>query len=232
VSRQLPLQRSRCLGDKHRRDHKQFRVPEDIRWPVNDPVASADRPPIRRGDRESNASWRRLLPRQVGPHTDGAHTGERPSGLLSDRPWAILYDAECGFCIWLLSALLRWDGAARLHPIALQRPEADELLQPLTSAERMASWHLISPSGERRSGGAGVPPLLRLLPAGRFPAAAFARVPGLTDHGYRWVARHRCQLSKCVPSRAKRRARRHVHQREREPLDALPSPDTVAARSA
>ena len=47
---------------------------------------------------------------------------------LEQHRWAVLYDADCGFCKWLLSALLRWDRAARLHPIALQRPEADELL--------------------------------------------------------------------------------------------------------
>jgi predicted DCC family thiol-disulfide oxidoreductase YuxK len=108
------------------------------------------------------------------------HEDVDPSLMVYDCPgegrWTVLYDADCGFCMWLLSALLRWDRAARLHPIALQRSEADDLLQELTSAERMASWHLISPTGERRSGGAAVPPLLRVL-AGRLPAAGFARFP-------------------------------------------------------
>jgi predicted DCC family thiol-disulfide oxidoreductase YuxK len=132
----------------------------------------------------------------------------------SERRWAVLYDADCGFCTWLLSALLRWDRAARLHPIALQRSEADALLQELTPVERMASWHLISPTGGRRSGGAAVPPLLRLLPAGRLPAAVFARFPRLTDSGYRWVAEHRSKLSSRLPSSAKQHARQRVHQRE------------------
>ena len=78
----------------------------------------------------------------------------------------------------------------------------------------MASWHLISPSGERRSGGAAVPPLLSVLPAGRLPAAGLARFPRLTDRGYRWVAEHRSQLSKWVPSRAKQRSSERVHQCE------------------
>jgi predicted DCC family thiol-disulfide oxidoreductase YuxK len=142
--------------------------------------------------------------------------GESPSGLPGERRWAILYDADCGFCTWLLSALLRWDRAARLKPIALQRSAADGLLQALTPAERMASWHLISPSGERHSGGAAVPPLLRVLPAGRIPAAGFARFPRLTGCGYRWVAEHRSQLSKWVPSNAKHRASQRIHQRERD----------------
>ena len=132
------------------------------------------------------------------------------------RRWLVLYDADCGFCKWLLSALLRWDRAGRLHPIALQRSEADNLLQELTPAERMASWHLVAPTGERRSAGAAVPPLLRLLPAGRLPAAAFARFPKLTERGYRWGAEHRSQLSKLVPSSAKQRAGQRIDRREQE----------------
>ena len=140
--------------------------------------------------------------------TDDAHADEHPPA------WTVLYDADCGLCTWLLSGLLRWDRATRLRPVALQRPEADDLLRELTPAERMASWHLISPAGDRRSGGAAVPPLVRLLPAGRLPAAGLARLPRLTDRGYRWVAEHRSQLSKRVPSSIKQRATERVHKRE------------------
>jgi predicted DCC family thiol-disulfide oxidoreductase YuxK len=94
---------------------------------------------------------------------------------------------------------------ACLHPIALQAPEAAQLLSDLEPDERMASWHLISPEGLRRSGGAAVPPLL-VLAGGRLPAAVFARFPRITDRGYRWVAGHRTQLSRFVPAGAKRRA--------------------------
>lgn len=128
--------------------------------------------------------------------------------------WVVLYDAECGFCKWLLAILLRWDRGARLRPIALQRPEADDLLAGLEPAARMRSWHLVSPAGVRRSGGDALPALLRLLPGGRLPADAFARAPRLTDRGYRWVAEHRTQLSRLVPRRAKRRAADRVRLRE------------------
>ncbi len=126
----------------------------------------------------------------------------------------VLYDADCGFCKWLLAGLLRWDRAVRLRPIALQRPDADDFLVGLVPTERMASWHLISPSGARRSGGAAVAPLLRLLPGGRVPAAAFARFPRLTARGYRWVAEHRSQLSDWVPTSAKQQTSERVRQRE------------------
>jgi predicted DCC family thiol-disulfide oxidoreductase YuxK len=148
--------------------------------------------------------------------TDDAHAGARPSGVLGERRWAVLYDADCGFCKWLLAGLLRWDRAARLQPIALQRSAADNLLRELTPAERMASWHLISPTGERRSGGEAVAPVLRLLPGGRLPAAGLARFSRLTDCAYRSIAEHRSQLSKCVPSSAKERAAERVREREQE----------------
>ena len=128
--------------------------------------------------------------------------------------WLVMYDAECGLCKWLLVLLLGWDRGGRLKPVALQGPAADELLGDLMQEERMASWHLVSPAGERWSGGAALPPLLRLLPRGGLPAAVFARFPKLTDRAYRFVADHRTQLSKLVPAGAKRKAGRRVAQRE------------------
>jgi predicted DCC family thiol-disulfide oxidoreductase YuxK len=146
----------------------------------------------------------------------------------AERRWAVLYDANCGFCKWLLSCLLRWDRKVRLHPISLQRPEADRLLADLTPGERTASWHLISPAGVRRSGGAAVSPLLRLLTHGRVPAAAFARFPGLTDRGYRWAAEHRSQFSGWLPMSVKQRASESVRRRE-QALDKSQVGGTIAA---
>jgi predicted DCC family thiol-disulfide oxidoreductase YuxK len=132
----------------------------------------------------------------------------------AQRRWLVLYDAECGLCTWLLAGLLAWDRGTRLRPVALQRPEAGDLLAKLAPAERMASWHLISPSGARHSGGAAAAPLLALLPGGRIPAAAIARSPRLADRGYRWVAGHRSMVSRWVPAGAKRRAGERVRMRE------------------
>jgi predicted DCC family thiol-disulfide oxidoreductase YuxK len=140
---------------------------------------------------------------------------------MQDR-WIVLYDGDCGICKWLLAGLLRRDRAGRLRPLALQAPEAAELLHDLTPEERMGSWHLISPGGERRSSGGAVPALLELLPGGRPFAACFARFPRATDRGYRWVARNRSRLSKLVPARSKRRAGERVHERERR--DSNPRP--------
>jgi predicted DCC family thiol-disulfide oxidoreductase YuxK len=133
-------------------------------------------------------------------------------GSEKRQTWTVLYDAECGFCAWVLSGLLAWDGAHRLRPMALQHSEARDLLAGVQSAERMASWHLISPGGTRYSGGAAVEHVLRLLPGGRMPAAAFTHFPGLTEKTYLWVADHRSQISRLIPTTAKRNARRRVQE--------------------
>jgi len=144
----------------------------------------------------------------MGPMND-------PTGVRARR-WLVLYDADCGVCNVLMWLLLGWDRGARLRALALQRAEADELLVELTAAERMASWHLISPTGQRRSGGEALPALLQLLPFGRLPAALLARVPELADGGYRYVAARRSQLSRWLPAAVKRAARENVSRRERD----------------
>jgi predicted DCC family thiol-disulfide oxidoreductase YuxK len=112
------------------------------------------------------------------------------------RPWILIYDADCGFCRWSLARVLALDRARRLRPVPLGTPEADALLADVPPEERAASWHLVSPAGERTSAGAAAPPLLRLLPGGRVPAALLARMPGPTDRAYRWVAEHRSWLGR------------------------------------
>jgi predicted DCC family thiol-disulfide oxidoreductase YuxK len=104
---------------------------------------------------------------------------------------AILFDARCGFCRQSVERILRWDRRGRLRPVALQDPEADELLGGMAEEQKRASWHLVTPDGRVHSAGAAFPPLLRLLPGGRPLAAVAAAFPALTERGYRYVARTR-----------------------------------------
>lgn len=129
--------------------------------------------------------------------------------------WMVLYDAECGFCKWVLAVLLRWDRPSLLRPVALQDAAADALLADLAHEERMASWHLVSPDGRRTSAGRALAPLLRLLPFGVLPAEAAERLPGATERAYRFLAEHRSELSRWVPDASKRRASEYVLARER-----------------
>jgi predicted DCC family thiol-disulfide oxidoreductase YuxK len=120
--------------------------------------------------------------------------------------WTLFYDADCGFCKWIVSGVLAWDRHNRLVPLALQSAEAQALLSDLSPEERLASVHLVSPDGQRLSAGSVPAPLLRLLPGGTVPALAIARLPRLTSRAYDWVANHRSQLSRAVPAGMKRRA--------------------------
>jgi predicted DCC family thiol-disulfide oxidoreductase YuxK len=137
----------------------------------------------------------------------------RAAGPSADDTWIVFYDDDCGLCMWLLAKLLRMDRARRLRPLPLQGPRAEAALHDLTAEERMASWHLVSPGGERTSAGAALAPLFALLPRGRTYAAAFARFPRTSERGYRWVADHRSALSKLVPSGPKAQAARYVRAR-------------------
>jgi predicted DCC family thiol-disulfide oxidoreductase YuxK len=104
---------------------------------------------------------------------------------------ALLFDGECGFCRRSVERILRWDRRGRLRPVALEDPEADELLGGMTEERKLGSWHLVTADGKVYSAGAAFPPLLRLLPGGRPLAAVTAAFPGLTERAYRYVARTR-----------------------------------------
>jgi predicted DCC family thiol-disulfide oxidoreductase YuxK len=129
----------------------------------------------------------------------------------------VLYDRDCGFCRWSLAWIVRWDRRHELVPVALQDPVARELLRDLDEEDRMASWHLISPDGERASGGTAAVPLLRTLPGGAPLAALLGAAPRITDRAYAWVTRHRAALGRPITRGAADRARDTVGRR---PLDA------------
>jgi predicted DCC family thiol-disulfide oxidoreductase YuxK len=131
-----------------------------------------------------------------------------------ERQWVVLYDGACGFCKWILGGLLWLDRDRRLRPLALQRQEAEAFLSEVEPELWMASFHLVTPDGELLSAGDALPPLLRLVRWGRFPAAVLARFPRLTGTSYRWIAEHRTRLSRFVPRRWKRRAAERVRKRE------------------
>jgi predicted DCC family thiol-disulfide oxidoreductase YuxK len=130
--------------------------------------------------------------------------------------WTLLYDADCGFCKWSLSLVLKLDRRRRLRPLSLQSAEANQLLADLSPAQRNASWHLVSPDGRRWSAGAAAPPLLRLLPGGSPPARLLDAAPGMTERAYRFVAEHRSLLGRALPARSKERAAARIDAAQRE----------------
>ena len=132
---------------------------------------------------------------------------------MSQSDATVLYDADCGVCVWLMGKLLAWDRRIRVRPVALEAPEAAPLLRDLGEEERMASWHLVTADGTRESAGRALGPLLRRLPGGRPFAAIVERFPGAADVVYYGVAGRRSTLGRLVTSGAKRRARERIARR-------------------
>jgi len=125
----------------------------------------------------------------------------------------VLYDADCGLCVWVMGKVLAWDGRRRLRPVALDAPEAEPLVGDLGEEERMASWHIVLPDGRRESAGRALAPLLRLLPGGRPLAALVERFPDFADRAYFALAERRSALGKLVTASARRRARERIARR-------------------
>ena len=125
----------------------------------------------------------------------------------------LLYDSDCGFCRWSLGRVLAWDRRARLRPVSLQSKEAERLLAGMPEEQRMGSWHLLDEDGRIHSAGAGIAPLLRLLPGGSPFGSLAAGAPRVMDRGYRWIAGHRSLWGKLVTDGAKRRADRRIAER-------------------
>ena len=125
----------------------------------------------------------------------------------------ILYDPDCGFCLWTLGVVLRWDRRHRLRPVALGSEEAGRLLADMDPADRMRSAHLVGADGRVYSGGAALEPLARRLPGGGPLARLAAAAPGLMERGYRLVADHRSWWGRVTPARGVARARALIEQR-------------------
>jgi predicted DCC family thiol-disulfide oxidoreductase YuxK len=126
----------------------------------------------------------------------------------------VLYDADCGFCKCMMAIVLASDRGRRVRPLAIQSDTGQQLLAELPAVKQLASWHLIIPDGTRSSGGAAIPGLLGILPAGRLTQPVLARAPRLLDRAYQWVASHRAELSRPIPAELKRRASRVVTRAE------------------
>ena len=109
----------------------------------------------------------------------------------------VLYDADCGICVALAGALSRRDVAVA----SLGSAVADACLRDLTPLDRSRTFHAVDAEGRRRSGGEAVPLVLRAL--GRDGTARVAAaLPGVTELGYRALARSRRVVSLLLGLRA------------------------------
>lgn len=133
----------------------------------------------------------------------------QPVRSSSEAPLLVLFDADCGFCLYGRDLLLRWDRRrGRLTAGLIQDHEATTLAD-LSPQERLASWHVLHPDGHRESGGAALAAVLEQLRGAGGLARVVRAFPGPADRLYRWVASHRVGISRFLrtqghPERGKR----------------------------
>jgi len=126
---------------------------------------------------------------------------------------AVLYDANCRFCRWSLSWLLRLDRRRSLRPVALDSSEADALVGGMSDDERFGSWHLAVPGQDVSSGGAAVAPLVGCMTSSDRIQRGIGYLTVPLSLGYRIVARSRGRLGRLVGDRADARSRKLIEAR-------------------
>jgi predicted DCC family thiol-disulfide oxidoreductase YuxK len=128
-------------------------------------------------------------------------------------PATVFYDADCGFCVWCVAKVMRWDRSGELRYLPLQDPASATLGEHVPADRVMDSWHLVTPGGRVHSAGRALPELLRRLPGGRPLAALAARFPRAADRAYFAVADRRSAIGRLIPAGARRRASARVARR-------------------
>lgn len=109
----------------------------------------------------------------------------------------VLFDADCGFCLYGRDLLLRWDRRGRLTAGLIQDHEATTLAD-LSPEARLAGWHVVHSAGRRESGGAALAAVLEVLPGAGCAARVLRTFPGPTQRIYAWVAAHRVAISRLL----------------------------------
>jgi predicted DCC family thiol-disulfide oxidoreductase YuxK len=166
---------------------------------------------------------------QIPPADAKLHDNLRPMM----RRATLLYDQDCGFCMWTVARVLRRDQNRDLRAATIQSPEGQDLLAGVPKERRLESWHLVLSDGRLYSGGAVFAPLLRVL---RRPGQAWLleRLPAPANWGYRAVAGRRSWFGSLLSGAARRRAEvmiaEHGAGEEIDALEPGPGPEPELAQ--
>jgi len=103
---------------------------------------------------------------------------------MADRT-LLFWDADCGVCTFFRNVVLRLDLRGGIVSIPIGSREADPYLGDLDEDRRWGSMHVVSPDGNRSSGGPALLQLLAALPLLR----GVAGVLESRDRGFRLAGR-------------------------------------------
>lgn len=93
--------------------------------------------------------------------------------------YVLAYDADCGPCTRFRRVVGFLDAGRRISFISLTQADRDGVLDQVPAVMRHRSFHLAIPGGRVLSGAEAIPPLVRVLPAGRVVSRAMATAPGV-----------------------------------------------------
>lgn len=113
----------------------------------------------------------------------------------AERRVELLFDRDCGFCVWCAAWLVRLDRRGRVTATPLQAPGAPERFGVSVDQALEQAWAL-DWRGERHRGAGAINAALAGVLGSRIPLQVY-RVPGvrrLQDGLYRLVARNRHRL--------------------------------------
>lgn len=119
-------------------------------------------------------------------------------------PLTVLFDMDCGFCVWTVRQLRLLDRSHSLRFISLQsaeRGKAGAVFAAVAASYPLRrALHVRRPDGSVRSRGRALLWILAELPGGSL-VRLWSRLPGvvwLSNHFYDWVAAHRDRLGRLV----------------------------------
>jgi predicted DCC family thiol-disulfide oxidoreductase YuxK len=116
-------------------------------------------------------------------------------------PAVVLYDAACPLCRQTVSWLSRRAVRGEFEFLPCQAAERRARFPRIDDAACMEAMHVVLPDGRVLVGAAAFPEILTRLRRWSWLARIF-RWPGarrLAPYAYRWIARHRYQLSGSRP---------------------------------
>ncbi len=111
----------------------------------------------------------------------------------------VLFDADCGFCVWSSELVARLDRAHAIRFLPLTKAAVEVPGAPPVEVLRR-SMHAVTPAGRWLQGGEAWLRVMGLVPVLR-PFAAIGRLPllhGLVEPVYGMIARNRHRLGRLV----------------------------------
>ena len=122
----------------------------------------------------------------------------------------VLYDRDCGFCVWVAAQLRTLDRREHLDFVPLQEAgtlrERPDLARAQAEHRLAEVLHVVRPDGSVRAGGAALAAVLAVLPGG-WLLRPWLMLPGaawLLDRAYRLAAAHRGRLAGLVGAHSSR----------------------------